>query len=435
MTCKKRFVGGDVLDSDHAFRLHLDNAVHQQERVAMGQNFPYFVDIQDGHGSRIISAVDSILSQIEGRKQEIIALIRQFVECESPSDDPAAVNRFVELVSDTVAGFARVKTLPGGKFGRQLVAEMSLPGRRKAGQLLALGHSDTVWPMGTLRAMPFREGGGRLWGPGVLDMKSGIAFFIFAVRALRELEIPVTSKVLLQLNSDEEVGSENSRPLTEKNAARSKAVLVLEPGTGLDGKLKTARKGVGDYAVVVKGRASHSGVDFTAGASAVLELARQIDRIAGFTDLARGVTVNPGVISGGTRANVVAAEARAEVDLRVQRLRDAPRLDRKFRGLRPVDKRCAIEVSGGLNRPPMERSAGVVRLYRTAQRLARELGVEIEESLSGGGSDGNFTAALGVATLDGIGGVGEGAHAANESILIDRIADRAALLAKLVASL
>ena len=249
-----------------------------------------------------------------------------------------------------------------------MTAEMhGLPGPRKSGQVLALGHSDTVWPMGTLRTMPFRVADGRVWGPGSLDMKAGIVFFLFAVRALRELDIAAPSKVLLQLNPDEEVGSESSRALTEKNAARSKAVLVLEPGTGMTGKLKTARKGVGDFTVVVKGRAAHSGVDFEAGASAVLELSRQIERIAGFTQLARGITVNPGVISGGTRSNVVAAEARAEVDIRVLRLRDAPALEKKFRALKPYDKRCTIEISGGLNRPPMERSAGIVKLFRTAQ--------------------------------------------------------------------
>lgn len=379
--------------------------------------------------------MDSILSYVEGRQSEIVALIRQMVECESPSDDPAAVDRFVELVSDTIAPFAKVKTVKGGAFGKHLVAEIMLPGRRKSGQVLALGHSDTVWPVGTLRAMPFREQDDRLWGPGVLDMKAGIAFFVYAVRALRELEIAAPSKVLLQLNSDEEVGSESSRALTEKNAAQSKAVLVLEPGTGLEGKLKTARKGVGDYTITVRGRAAHSGVDFTAGASAIVELARQIDRVAGFTHLKRGLTVNPGVISGGTRSNVVAAEAKAEVDIRVAKLKDAAPLDKRFRGLTPLDRRCTIEVTGGLNRPPMERSAGIVRFFRTAQKLARELGVEIEESMTGGGSDGNFTAALGVPTLDGIGGVGEGAHASNESILTNRIADRTALIAKLLAVL
>ena len=363
------------------------------------------------------------------------ATIRRFVECESPSDDRAAVSRFVELVVDTVAPFAKVKTYPGGKFGRLLVAEMQLPGRRKRGQVLALGHSDTVWPTGTLRSMPFRQMHGRLWGPGVLDMKAGIVFFLFAVRALRELDIAAGSKVLLQLNPDEEVGSQVSRALTEKNAARSQAVLVLEPGTGLTGKLKTARKGVGDFRVVVKGRASHAGVDFEAGASAVLELVRQIDLIASFTQLQRGITVNPGVISGGTRSNVVAAEARVEVDIRVLRLRDAPTLEKKFRALKPFDRRCTIEVTGGLNRPPMERSAGIVALFRRAQKLGREIGVELEESLTGGGSDGNFTAALGIPTLDGLGAVGEGAHAANESLLVDRMADRTALVGKLLAAL
>jgi glutamate carboxypeptidase len=379
--------------------------------------------------------VDPFLSYARRRQAEIIALIRQFVECESPSDTPDALNRFVELVSDTVAPFAKVKTVKGGRFGKHLMVEPALPGKRKQGQILALGHGDTVWPMGTLRNMPFQQADGRLWGPGVLDMKSGIAFFIFAAQALRDLDIPVQSKVLLQINSDEEVGSENSRPLTEKNAKASKAVLVLEPGTGLAGKLKTARKGVGDFTVKVRGRASHAGVDFTAGASAVVELARQIDRIATFTHLDRGITVNPGVISGGTRSNVVAEEATAEVDIRVLRLKDAPALEKRFRSLKPFDRRCTIEVTGGLNRPPMERSAGIVRLFRTAQALARDLGVEAEESLTGGGSDGNFTAALGVPTLDGLGGVGEGAHAANESILVDRIADRTALIAKLFAAL
>jgi glutamate carboxypeptidase len=239
----------------------------------------------------------------------------------------------------------------------------------------------------------------------------------------------------MQLNSDEEVGSESSRPLTEKNARASVAVLVLEPGTGPDGKLKTARKGVGDFTITVHGKAAHAGLDFAAGASAILELARQLERIAGFTQMERGITVNPGVIAGGTRSNVIAAEARAEVDMRVLKLKDAAGLERRFRSLKPVDKRCSLEISGGLNRPPMERTAGVAGLFRLARKLAQELGVDLEESLSGGGSDGNFTGALGVPTLDGLGAVGEGAHALHESILVDRIADRTALLGKLVASI
>ena len=376
--------------------------------------------------------MDSILRHVKSYQAEMLDLIGRFVICESPSDDRAAVDRFVDLVCDTLAPVARVKTVSGGRFGRHLVAEMKLPGRKKSGQILALGHSDTVWPVGTLRSMPLRNYRGRVCGPGVLDMKGGIAFFIFAARALRELDLSVPSRVLLQLNSDEEVGSVSSRALTEENARRSHAVLVLEPGTGLEGRLKTARKGVGAFTVTVRGKASHAGVDFQAGASGVLELARQIERIARFTNLSRGITVNPGVIAGGTRSNVIAAEARAEVDIRVPRLRDGAALKRKFRALKPFNPRCSVTVSGGLNRPPLERSAAVRRLFRTAHTLALELGIELEESSSGGGSDGNFTAALGIPTLDGLGAVGEGAHAAHESILINRIADRTALLAKLL---
>jgi glutamate carboxypeptidase len=379
--------------------------------------------------------VDPILSHARARQQEIIALIRRMVECESPSDDARAVDRFVDLLAAEVAPLGAVKTFPGGRFGRHLLCEFALPGKKKQGEILALGHSDTVWSMGTLAEMPFREAEGRLWGPGVLDMKGGIGFFIFAIQALRDLDIPVRRKVRLLVNSDEEVGSDSSRTLTQETARRAIAVLVLEPGTGLEGKLKTARKGVGVYTVTVRGVASHAGVDFSGGASAIVEMARQIDKIAGFVNLKRGITVNPGVITGGTRSNVIAAEASMKVDMRVALLKDAELLDRKFHALRPFDKRCKLTVTGGLNRPPMERSVGIVQLFRTAQQLGRELGVEIDESHTGGGSDGNFTAALGIPTLDGLGAVGEGAHATNESILVDRIADRTALLANLMAAI
>ena len=363
------------------------------------------------------------------------ALIRRLVECESPSDDAPAVNRFVDLLAAESGDIARTSAVPGGAFGKHLRCEFRLPGKKKAGQILVLGHSDTVYPRGTLASMPFRHRGGRLYGPGVLDMKGGLAFFLHAMRALRELDLPVARRVVLLVVSDEEVGSESSRPLTEREARRSEAVLVLEPATGLEGKLKTARKGVGDYRVAVRGRAAHAGLDFSVGANAILELSRQIAKIAGFTQLARGVTVSPDIIAGGTRTNVVPAEAHAVVDIRALRLRDASALDRKFRALRPFDRRCSLDVTGGLNRPPMERSAGGARLFRTARKLARGLGVELEESTVGGGSDGNFTAALGIPTLDGLGAVGEGAHASHESILVDRIADRTALLAKLVREL
>ncbi len=379
--------------------------------------------------------MDPLLVYAQARQSAIIETIRQMVECESPSDDRAAVNRHVEQLCDMLAGEAKLTRKKGGTYGDHLLVEFALPGRKKSGQILALGHTDTVYPLGILKTMPWRVAEGRLWGPGVLDMKGGVAFFIHAMRALRELDVPVGKKVVLQLNSDEEVGSHSSRALTEAMAKKSAAVLVLEPGTGLTGKLKTARKGVGGYVVTVHGKAAHAGVDFGNGANAIVELARQVEKIAGFTDLGIGLTVNPGVIRGGTRTNVVPAEAVVEVDLRIARLRDAAALEKKFRGLKAVDKRCRVTVEGGLNRPPMERTKGIAALFEKARGLAAELGVELEESSTGGGSDGNFTAGMGVPTLDGLGAVGEGAHAVNESILVDRIADRTALLAKLVAAI
>src|SRR6185369_10360668 len=259
-------------------------------------------------GPAIIASVDSFLRAACAKQNQIIACIRELVECESPTGHAPGQNKFTDLFSRQVSGIARVRRYPGGHICCEFALPGSKPTSKKDGQILALGHSDTVWPIGTLKTMPFRQVRGRLWGPGVLDMKAGLVFFVFAMRILRELDVPVRRNVVLQVNSDEEAGSSTSRLLTEDAARQSVAVLVLEPGTGLEGKLKTARKGVGDYRITVQGRASHAGVDFLAGASAVLELARQIDRIAGFTRLERGVTVNPGTISGGTRSNVVAAE-------------------------------------------------------------------------------------------------------------------------------
>ena len=374
--------------------------------------------------------MDPLLAWARKHQPAVIRLIREFVECESPSDSPADIRRFGDLLADSVVDIASVRFVE-----RSLLCAFNLPGGSKSGQVLAVGHADTVWPKGTIRTMPFRRSQGRLWGPGVFDMKAGLAFFIFAMRGLRELKIPVSNEVVMRVVPDEEIGSSGSREGTEAMAKDSKAVLVLEPGSGLGGKLKTARKGIGEYKLTVRGKAAHAGVDFEKGASAILELARQIDRIADFTDTVRGITVNAGVISGGTRSNVIAAEATAHIDIRVPAMRDAASLDRKFHSLKPVDKRCSIEITGGLNRPPMERTKAVTGLFELARKLGRELGIELEESSTGGGSDGNFTAALGIPTLDGLGAVGEGAHATHESILIDRIPDRVALLAKLTAAL
>src|SRR3954447_25582709 len=375
------------------------------------------------------------LRYAQENQSRIVRLIQAMVECEWPSDSPQGVNQVVELLVEQTTDIARPQRVRSTKFGDHLRLEFELHGEEKGAQILALGHSDTVWPVGTLNEMPFRQSEGRLWGPGVLDMKAGLTLFIYAARALRDLEIPVNRRVVLLVVSDEEVGSTESRPLTEAEARLSEAVLVLEPGTGLTGKLKTARKSVGRYVLSVQGKAAHAGVSFGDGASAIVEAARQIQAITSLTDLERGITVNPGVINGGTRSNVVAAAARVELDVRAVRLKDAEEVERRLKSLKPADSRCNIQVEGEINRPPMERTKGIAALFAAAERIAREMGLQIEESSTGGGSDGNFTAALGVPTLDGLGAVGEGAHAAHESILVNRIADRVALLSGLIAGM
>ena len=375
----------------------------------------------------------SFLRQAIEKQEETIELTRRLAECESPSSDPAAIGRVNDLLVAATRGLAKARVIKSKTAGSHLRLEFELGAKRNAPQILALGHSDTVWEHGTLKTMPFRRDANRLWGPGVLDMKAGLAFFISAMRILRDESVAVPSRVVLLVVSDEEVGSTTSRIHTEAEARKSQHVLVLEPGTGLEGKLKTSRKGVGDYHLHITGKASHAGVDFENGASAVLEAARQIQQLARFTDLERGVTVNSGVVRGGTRTNVIAAEAWVDIDIRVRRLRDAVALDKKMRGLQTFDKRCQIAIEGGLNRPPMERTKAIAMLFKRAREVGQEMGLMVEESATGGGSDGNFTAALGVPTLDGLGAVGEGAHAVNESILINRIADRVALLVGLVA--
>jgi glutamate carboxypeptidase len=280
--------------------------------------------------------------------------------------------------------------------------------------------------------MPCRIDDGRLRGPGVLDMKAGIALMLFAIEALQTWHAKLPRPVTVFLVSDEEVGSYSSRKITEELARKCAAVLVLEPAAGLRGAVKTARKGVGEYTLTVKGIAAHAGLDPGKGHSAILELARQIAVISKWNDLKSGVSVNPGVIRGGTRTNVIAAEAVAEVDVRIKSAKQAAGLDRKFRALRPFDKRCKLHIEGGINRLPMERNAGVAALYKKAQTIAKQIKWKLEEAAVGGGSDGNFTAGIGIPTLDGLGAVGEGAHAVHEYIVISELPRRALLLAGLI---
>ena len=372
------------------------------------------------------------------RRKQTLNMMRELVEIESPSADKNAVDRCMQLVAAYCAEVeGKIRWHQQRAYGDVLEARFQAdPSAARSGKrpLLLLGHLDTVWPVGTLAKMRFKTSSSRIFGPGVLDMKAGVAMALSALDILRERQA-LTRPVVLLLNSDEEIGSPVSRPITEAVARECEAVFVLEPGQGADGAYKTSRKGTGDYILRVKGVAAHAGVDFASGHSAVLELARQIQKIATFTGKEQGLTVNPGVIGGGTLPNVIAAEAWAHVDFRYLRASHAKKIERMFRELRPMDKKCTVEAVGGMNRPPMERTKGTARLFAKAATLAAELGFVLQEATTGGGSDGNFTAAIGVPTLDGMGAVGEGAHASNESILIEHLAPRTALLAAMIASL
>jgi len=360
----------------------------------------------------------------------IVNVIREMVQRESPSNNKQAVDVLGEYLADIFrSATARVTMHWNENFGDHLQADFE--GVDK-GRVLLLGHYDTVWDVGMLRSMPFREQGGKLFGPGVLDMKTGIAQMLFAIDALRATSGGLPRPVTVLLVTDEEVGSESSRKITERIAKDCAAVLVLEPSFGLTGALKTARKGVGDYTIRVHGKAAHAGLDPKKGANAILELSRQLLKVEKFSDSARGITVNPGVIRGGTRTNVVPAEASCEVDARITKLAQGAALDKRFRALKPVNKKCGLEIEGGINRPPLERTDAVAKLFHLARNLAAESGLQLKEAAVGGGSDGNFTAALGIPTLDGLGAVGEGAHAANESVVIDQLIPRTVLLARLI---
>ncbi len=374
------------------------------------------------------------LRYFQSQQEEFLRTIREFVEVESPSDNKLAGDRMGALLAgrfQSIGGEARVHRSEDYADSIQI----NFPSRTKAKPVLLLGHFDTVYPLGTLATMPCHVAAGRLHGPGVLDMKSGIALMLFAIQALQTWHGTLPRPITVFLVSDEEVGSYSSRAITERLARESAAVLVLEPAAGSRGAVKTARKGVGEYTLKVKGIASHAGLDPGKGHSAIVELAHQITKIAKLNDLGHGLSANAGVIRGGTRTNVVAAEATVEIDVRIRKAKQAVALDRKLRALKPVDQHCKLSLEGGINRMPMERTPGVAALYKKARAIAKEIDWNLEEAAVGGGSDGNFTAGIGIPTLDGLGAVGDGAHATHEHILISELPRRALLLTGLIESI
>jgi glutamate carboxypeptidase len=373
-----------------------------------------------------------ILSYLLDHRDEMVDLLARLVELESPSGDKPGLDRLGAFLAQELHGLgAVVEVLSQSEAGNHIRARW---GQGQGGTLL-LCHMDTVWETGTVQERPVRVEAGKLYGPGSLDMKAGIVNALWAWRTFRAVNLAPGRRVTLLLTADEEVGSRTSRPVIEAEAPQHDRVLVLEPAQPPGGALKTWRKGVGAYRITTTGRAAHAGVDHGKGINAIEELAHQILGLQELTDYEAGITVNVGLMQGGTRTNVVPQEAWARVDVRVVDDKQAAWLDERIHGLKPHLANARLEVSGGIGRPPLVRTPEIVALYRRAQDLAAQMGLEITEAGSGGGSDGNFTAALGVPTLDGLGAVGDGAHALHEHVEIPSLPERAALLASMLLSL
>jgi glutamate carboxypeptidase len=379
----------------------------------------------------------ALLVELSNRQGEMLALTRALVETESPSGDEAGSRAVVTLLADAarnLPGVTTVERIPVENYGEHLRIHLYADDPRDTRTTLLLGHTDTVHPRGSLALRPWRESVGRIYGPGIFDMKANCALMLAALRACASVRLTPARPVVLLLTCDEEAGSNTGRALVEEEAKRAEHVLVLEPSAP-GGRAKTARKGTGMYTLTIKGRAAHAGLDPEKGVSAIHELAHQIERLLSCADAERGTTVNVGVVSGGTRANVVAAQAHAEIDVRFSTSAEALRLDEAIKNLRPLDPRTQLTVAGGINRPPLERSSRVLQLYEHARRLAAGFDYELGETQVGGASDGNFAAAVGATVLDGLGLDGDGAHADHEHIIAADIVPRGTLLAALIATL
>jgi glutamate carboxypeptidase len=373
--------------------------------------------------------MSDVLRYCEQHASEALRFLQEMVGMESPSFDKPLIDSFVRFAARRFAEIGgRVEVQKAEKVGDHLIVRFAGGAPER---VLLLGHSDTVWPTGEIHKRPFRIDAGRAFGPGVFDMKAGIAIMWLAIDALKQVQGTLPRDITVLLVSDEEIGSNSSRPLIEAEATECEAVFVLEPSLP-GGTLKTARKGVGVFTVKAIGKAAHSGIDPASGVNAIEELSRQIIKLQGMSNPARGTTVTVGVVQGGTRSNVVPAEAAAEVDVRITSMEEAERMAKLIKGLSPELPNARLEIRGSINRPPMERTTETVRLFQAAQNVAGKLGFALQEDSTGGASDGNFTSALGIPTLDGLGAIGGGAHAVDEWVDIESLPWRAALLAGLI---
>jgi len=376
-------------------------------------------------------AAKDLLAHLLGQREALVGLLERLTAAESPSNVPEAQREVREIIATELERLDfRVRRIPGSSSGGMLYARPAARRHGAPGQLL-LGHYDTVWPLGTLNEMPFETDGDVVRGPGVYDMKGGVAQALLALGALRHFGAEGAVVPHAFFNSDEEIGSRDSRRFIEKLASSMDRVLVLEPSLGPAGLLKTARKAIGRFTVTVRGEAAHAGLDPGAGASAILELAHVIQALFAMNDLERGITVNVGTIDGGLRPNVVAPRSQAVVDVRVASETDAQRIERVILDLQPATKGTFLTVEGGFGRPAMERTPANRQLWRMACGFGEDLGLGLDEALAGGGSDGNFTSRF-AATLDGLGAVGDGAHARHEHLRVEATLERAALLALLL---
>jgi glutamate carboxypeptidase len=371
-----------------------------------------------------------------GRSEDLLNELANWVRLETPTTDPSAVNRLMDLAEAELAqAGAYLTRIPGRDgFGDNLIARTAVPKRGDTKPILIAGHLDTVWPLGTLEAMPYRVNGQKAHGPGIYDMKAGSFLSLHVVRSILRQRVPTRRPIVLLLTPDEEVGSPTSRELIEREAALAAAVLIPEPA-GAGGACVTARKGVGRFLLRVEGIGAHAGGNFQDGASAVVELAHQIMTLHDMVDLERGITLNAAPVWGGTRPNVIPPEAGCEIDLRVNSTADGERMEREILGLTTRTPGCRVTVEGGMNRPPFAESPGISALYEKARALAGDIGIDLPRQHRGGGSDGNFTAAMGIPTLDGLGCPGAGAHVRHEHIIWRDLAPRAALIAGLLETL
>ncbi len=373
----------------------------------------------------------ALLRYFSARQEKLLAGARALVEQESPTRDAAATTAIVAKLKARLDAIGATTKLHETERGTHLVGRMTFGQSSDYGPVLLLGHVDTVWPLGTLARWPFRLENGLAFGPGIFDMKSGVEVMLAALEAIHELALQPRREIRILLSCDEESGSTTSRDLITAEATECAAVFVLEPSLP-GGKVKTARKGVANYEVIARGISAHAGLDPEKGVSAISELAHQILALNELTDRKQGISVNVGVIKGGTLSNVVASEARAEVDVRFRTMAQGEEISRRIESMQPVQNGAQVEIRGGVNRPPLERTPAVMALFDRARSIASQLGFDLGEGPSGGASDGNFTAAHGIPTLDGLGVEGDGAHAAHEHIIVADLPRRAALLTALL---